>query len=176
MLSQAQRTAILELHAKGVSRHEISRVLQVSRPTVRKIVRSNSPSVPEIQRPEKAEPYREQILELLNTCKGNLVRVQKGELRQRYREGQEDQLGALGLVVNALVLWTTRYMDAALTHLRAQGVVAKPEDVARLSPLASRYFNVLGRYHFAVTDEAVRRGELRPLRNPNVFEQEFLTA
>jgi hypothetical protein len=31
--------------------------------------------VPEIQRAEKAEPYREQILELLNSCKGNLVRV-----------------------------------------------------------------------------------------------------
>jgi TnpA family transposase len=29
---------------------------------------------------------------------------QKGELRQRYREGQEDQLGALGLVVNILFL------------------------------------------------------------------------
>src|SRR5205807_4343378 len=75
MLSQAQRTAILELHAKGVSRHEISRVIQVSHPTVRKVLRSNSPSVPEIQRPEKAEPHREQILELLSSCKGNLVRV-----------------------------------------------------------------------------------------------------
>ncbi len=28
----------------------------------------------------------------------------KGEVRQRYREGQEEQLGALGLVVNAIVL------------------------------------------------------------------------
>ena len=39
---------------------------------------------------------------------------QRWELRQRYREGQEDQLGALGLVVNALILWTTRYMDGAI--------------------------------------------------------------
>jgi hypothetical protein len=30
-----------------------------------------------------------------------------GELRQRYREGQEDQLGALGLVVNMIVFWNT---------------------------------------------------------------------
>jgi transposase len=75
MLSQGQRTAILELSAKGVSRHEISRVLQVSRPTVRKVLRSNSTNVPEIQRPEKAAPYRQQILDLLASCKGNLVRV-----------------------------------------------------------------------------------------------------
>ncbi len=38
----------------------------------------------------------------------------RGELRQAYREGQEDQLGALGLVLNAVVLWITRYTDAAL--------------------------------------------------------------
>jgi hypothetical protein len=31
----------------------------------------------------------------------------RGELRRRYREGQEDQLGALGLVVNLVVLWNT---------------------------------------------------------------------
>lgn len=30
----------------------------------------------------------------------------RGELHQRYREGQEDQLGALGLVLNIIVLWT----------------------------------------------------------------------
>jgi transposase len=75
MLSQAQRTAILELSAKGVSKHEIAQVLRLSRLTVRKVLRSNSTNVPEIQRAEKAEPYREQILELLTSCKGNLVRV-----------------------------------------------------------------------------------------------------
>jgi hypothetical protein len=69
---------------------------------------------------------------------------QSGELRQRYREGQEDQLTALGLVVNALVLWTTRYMDAALSHLHTQGVSVKREDIARLSTMGSRHFNVLG--------------------------------
>jgi hypothetical protein len=38
-------------------------------------LRSNSPQVPAVQRAEKAEPYRQQILELLPRCKGNLVRV-----------------------------------------------------------------------------------------------------
>jgi transposase len=75
MLSQAQRTAIQELSAKGVSKHEIAHVLRLSRLTVRKVLRSNSTNVPQIQRAEKAEPYREQILELLTSCKGNLVRV-----------------------------------------------------------------------------------------------------
>jgi transposase len=75
MLSQAQRTAILELSAQGVSHREIARVLQVSRLSVRKVLRSNSSHVPELHRAEKAEPYRQRILELLVACKGNLVRV-----------------------------------------------------------------------------------------------------
>jgi hypothetical protein len=31
--------------------------------------------------------------------------------------------------------------------------------------LRSRHFNVLGRYHFTVTD-SILKGEMRPLRNP----------
>jgi transposase len=81
MLSQAQRTAILELNAQKVSKREIARVLQVSRLTVRKVLRENSTSVPEIPRAEKAEPYRQQILDLLASCKGNLVRVHE-ELKE----------------------------------------------------------------------------------------------
>jgi transposase len=75
MLSQAQRTTILELNAQQVSKREIARVLGISRVAVRKVLRSNSTTVPELQRPEKAEPHRQQILELFDQCKGNLVRV-----------------------------------------------------------------------------------------------------
>ena len=89
----------------------------------------------------------------------------RGELRQRYREGQEDQLGALGLVVNIIVLWNTIYMDAALEQLRQEGYPVLDEDVARLSPFGHEHINLLGRYTFAVP-EVVTRGELRPLRNP----------
>src|SRR5512132_4352939 len=71
MLSQAQRTTILELNTQGVSKREIARVLGVSRVAVRKVLRSNSTALPELRRPEKAEPYRQQILELFDQCKRN---------------------------------------------------------------------------------------------------------
>ena len=77
MLSQSQRTTILQLHAQGVSKREIARVLNLSRGTVRQVLRSHSTAVPTLTRAEKAEPYRQQILELIATCKGNLVRVQE---------------------------------------------------------------------------------------------------
>ena len=75
MLKQEQRAAILEMHRQGVSKHEIARVLKLSRHTVRKVLRANTSAVPPITRQEKAEPYRQQILDLLSQCEGNLVRV-----------------------------------------------------------------------------------------------------
>lgn len=75
MLSKEQRTTILELRAKGVSKGEIARLLGISRLTVRKVLRVGSAEIPESHRPEKAEPHRQQILELYAACKGNLVRV-----------------------------------------------------------------------------------------------------
>src|SRR5437762_1524403 len=75
MLSQAQRITILELNTQGVSKREIARVLGISRVAVRKVLRSNSTAPPQLHRAEKAEPHRQQILELFEQCKGNLVRV-----------------------------------------------------------------------------------------------------
>ena len=75
MLSLAQRTTILELNTQQVSKREIARVLGISRVAVRKVLRANSTTVPEVQRAEKAAPHRQQILELFQQCKGNLVRV-----------------------------------------------------------------------------------------------------
>ena len=71
-------------------------------------------------------------------------------------------MGALGLVVNIVILWNTLYINAALDQLAGEGYSIQPEDVARLSPLV---FDLLGRYAFSVPDSVVR-GQLRPLRNP----------
>lgn len=80
----------------------------------------------------------------------------------------EDQLGSLGLVLNAVVLWTTRYIDAAVVQLRAEGHEVRDEDIARLSPLKHRNLNVLGRYSFTASTPA--SGALRPLRDPEAAE------
>ncbi len=90
---------------------------------------------------------------------------QKGELRQRYREGQEDQLSALGFLVNACVLWNTVYTTRALEAIRAEGTRVLAADVARLSPLGFDHLRFLGRYNFSLP-EHVRNGQLRPLRTP----------
>ncbi len=85
--------------------------------------------------------HRRRVLHQINRQEGRhrLARAlcygQKGELRQHYKEGQEDQLAALGLVLNAVILWNMGYTQHTLDTLRAEGVDVQPEDVARLSPL-----------------------------------------
>jgi Tn3 transposase DDE domain len=95
---------------------------------------------------------------------------QRGEVRKRYREGQEDQLGALGLVVKAVCLFTSLYLDEAVRHLQEEGEEATDEDLARVSPLAREHVRVLGRYHFTL-DESVTGGSLRPLRDPEELDE-----
>jgi TnpA family transposase len=122
------------------------------------------------------EPYRRRILTQLNRGEGRhsvaraVFHGQRGELRQRYREGQEDQLGALGLVVHALVLWNTLYMEAVLTQLRTEGMEVLSADVARLSPLVHQHINFQGRYSFALA-ESVAQGALRPLHDPDEWDE-----
>ena len=83
-------------------------------------------------------------------------------MRKSYREGQEDQLGALGLVLNATVLWNTIYMESALNHLENQSVKMDDNLIQRLSPLLHQHINVLGHYSFTLSEQ-IEKGKLRPL-------------
>jgi hypothetical protein len=64
----------------------------------------------------------------------------------------EDQLSALGLVLNCATWWNTFDLDKALTQLRATGYPLNDEDVARLSPFVRGHINVIGTYTFAPPD------------------------
>lgn len=94
----------------------------------------------------------------------------RGTIHQAYRDGMEDQLGALGLVLNAIVLWTTKYIDAAVAQVHAEGHEIRDEDIARLSPLKHRNLNLLGRYSLTASTPAA--GALRPLRDPDAPEMD----
>lgn len=121
------------------------------------------------------EDYRRRILTQLNRGEGRhkVARVichgLRGEIRKRYREGQEDQLGALGLVTNAVVLWNTIYMEAVIEHLKNGSFEINNEDLVRLSPLISSHINMLGHYSF-ILSKSVKNGALRPLnQNTNLY-------
>src|SRR5680860_790193 len=116
-----------------------------------------------------SQDYRRRILTQLNRgeSRHNVARAvcygQRGEIRKRYREGQENQLGALGLVTNAIILWNSIYMQKSVGHLRKTGVEIKDVDLERLSPLAFKHINMLGHYSFEI-EEKFLQGKLRPLQ------------
>jgi TnpA family transposase len=121
------------------------------------------------------EVYRRDIKGIRNLQEGRHSLAAKifhgkgGQLYQHYYKGMEDQLGALGLVLNCVVLWTTRYEDAALRQLRASGYPVLDDDVARLSPFVRRHLNVNGRYSFSLPELG---GGLRALRDPESPDDE----
>ena len=87
----------------------------------------------------------------------------RGEIRSPLRQGQEEQLGALGLALNSVVHWNAVYMQEALSQLANRAVAIDPADITRLSPIFWRHINFLGQYEFYLP-EAVAKGGLRPLR------------
>ena len=114
------------------------------------------------------DSYRRRILTQLNRgeSRHSLARAvfygKRGELHQRYREGQEDQLGVLGLVVNAIILWNTRYIELALNNLRRDGESVDEADIQRLSPVGHEHINIVGHYSFTLPED-VAQGHLRSL-------------
>ncbi|MEV4888995.1 transposase [Nonomuraea sp. NPDC055795] len=122
------------------------------------------------------EPYRRDIKRLRNLQEGRhglaekIFHGKKGRLHQKYFKGMEDQLGALGLVLNCVVLWNTWYIDKALDQLRAQGYPVFDEDVARLSPFIRDHLNVDGTYNFLLPD--LGPTGWRELRDPDAGHDE----
>lgn len=96
----------------------------------------------------------------------------RGEIRQAYRNGQEDQLASLGLVLNAVVLWNTRYLPGRRRR-PASCLGPRPQGRGRgLSlPLKDRHINFLGRYKFDFAASGPAQG-LRPLRNLDTPDDE----
>ena len=100
------------------------------------------------------ESYRRGIKSMRNLNEGrhdlarHVYHGRTGELRHGYRDGMEDQLGALGLVLNCITLWNTVYLDHAITQLRADGYRIAEDDLAHLSPYIRAHINVHGHYSF----------------------------
>ena len=87
-----------------------------------------------------------------------------GELRDRTHENQKNRASGLNLVVAAIILWNTIYLDRAITALRAQGQVIPDGLLSHLSPLKWEHINLTGDYHWP-EDGGLRIRQLRPLRS-----------
>ena len=82
MLDEATRTAILKLHEAGQHKRTIARTLGIARTSVDRVIESGSAEVPALKRAELAEPWRDEIVELIVRYKGHLE-IGRASCRER---------------------------------------------------------------------------------------------
>src|ERR1700730_14176797 len=88
----------------------------------------------------------------------------KGELRDRTYENQQHRASGLNLVVAAIALWNTVYLERAIKALQERSYAFDQQLLAHLSPLKWEYINLTGDYHWR-RDGGLRNRKLRPLRS-----------
>jgi TnpA family transposase len=122
------------------------------------------------------EAYRRQIKGMRNLQEGrhdlarHIFHGRKGELRESYHEGMEDQLGALGLALNCITLWNTVYLDAVLARLRTDGYPVRDEDAARLSAYMRRPSTFTDTTHSSSPSSAAAGGHCATRMPPTTIQ------
>jgi hypothetical protein len=86
-----------------------------------------------------------------------------GEIRDRSFENQRYRASGLNLVVAAIVLWNTVYLERAVQALRDSGQAVDDSLLPHLSPLGWEHINLTGDYIWQQS-KVVEQGEFRPLR------------
>jgi TnpA family transposase len=86
-----------------------------------------------------------------------------GEIRDRSYENQRYRASGLNLLVAAIILWNTVYLQRAVDHLRKQGFEPEPTDLVHLSPLGWEHINLTGDYHWDA-EQSMAPNQFRPLR------------
>ena len=90
---------------------------------------------------------------------------QLGELRDRSFENQRYRASGLNLVVAAIVLWNTAYLERVVQALRDAGN-ADDSLLPHLSPLGWEHINLTGNYSWQ-QNKQVEQGNFRPLPSLN---------
>jgi len=101
--------------------------------------------------------------EALHQLRKFLFFVRDGAVSHKDEADQNNQAACLNILTNAVIVWNTVYIQAALEALREEGYAMKDDDLVHLSPARFAHIHRYGKYHFDVETARSRRG-LRPLR------------
>jgi hypothetical protein len=88
-----------------------------------------------------------------------------GEIRDRSFENQRYRASGLNLVVAAIVLWNTVYLERAIKALRDSGQFVDEALLPHLAPLGWEHVGLTGDYLWRQS-KPVEQGRFRPLRKP----------
>ncbi|MGG0939810.1 Tn3 family transposase [Brevibacillus centrosporus] len=89
-----------------------------------------------------------------------------GELRERALQDQLQRASALNIIINAISVWNTVYLQQASEHRKKQGKLQ--EDLLKhISPLGWEHINFLGEYKFNLRQNT-SLNSLRPLKEQGI--------
>jgi hypothetical protein len=118
----------------------------------------------------KGRHHRRQTSQELNKgeTRNSLARAvfihRLGEIRDRTYENQQHRASGLNLLVTAIILWNTRYLERAVAAL-GQAEDVPDQLLAHLSPLGWEHVNLTGDYIWSAERPATEnRDGFRPLR------------
>lgn len=83
-----------------------------------------------------------------------------GEMRDRSFENQAYRASGVNLLVAAIILWNTRYLELAYDELTQRGMTVTPELMKHVAPLGWEHISLTGDYSWAV--EEFGDGGMRP--------------
>jgi TnpA family transposase len=86
-----------------------------------------------------------------------------GEIRDRSFESQVYRASGLNLLIAAIILWNTRYLEQAFVQLGRQGVNVAPTIVTHVAPLGWEHIGLTGDYVWS-DGEQPPKDAFRPLR------------
>lgn len=84
-----------------------------------------------------------------------------GEFRERALQDQLQRASALNIIINAISVWNTVYLEEAIEELKKKGEF-REDLMPHVSPLGWEHINFLGEYNFDVAYNSSLRN-LRPL-------------
>lgn len=72
----------------------------------------------------------------------------QGELRERTIQNQIQRASALNLIINAISIWNTLYLEKAIDYKKSIGEDINEDLITHISPLGWEHINMLGEYSF----------------------------
>jgi len=89
----------------------------------------------------------------------------RGELHEKALKDQLQRASALNIIINAISVWNTVYLEKAIDYLKERNVL-KEELLNYISPLDWEHINFLGEYTFNIKN-ITSLNNLRSLNEPN---------
>jgi len=99
--------------------------------------------------------------EAVNAMSRAIFFGKRGELRERELQDQLQRASALNILINAISIWNTTYLQKAVDYMKSTGGL--DEDLLKhIASLGWEHINFLGEYSFDISN-ASEPDELRPL-------------